>query len=163
MSATASPIDRLRELGGELFLRGDVIRYRIPAESQEARELLSEIRKDREAFIALLRDRESTPPSMEEVKAVLPPGVRLVSYQPKQPPFAVTIASVVTDAGKFFRAYLRDLKARLEKPEGYAAPPLADILAKLADAGLELQVEKPGAFVNAHGLLVSDSDLPEGF
>ncbi len=63
MSATASPIDRIRELGGELFLRGDVIRYRIPADSAEARQLLAEIRKDREAVITLLRDRESKPPS----------------------------------------------------------------------------------------------------
>lgn len=151
MSATASPIDRLRELGGELFLRGDVIRYRIPAGNPEAREVLAEIRKDREAVAAALRDQESKPPSLEQVQAALPAGVRLVSYQPKEAPFAVAPVSVVTDGGQFFRAYLRDLKARVKKPEGYHCPPLADILSKLADAGLELQIEKPGAFVNAHG------------
>lgn len=145
MSTTANPIDRLRELGGELFLQGDVIRYRIPAHSPEAHELLAEVRKDREAFKALLQDRESKPPSLEEVKAVLPPGVKLVNYEPKQAPFAVAPVSVVTNAGRFFRAYLRDLRWRLEHPEGYAAQALPDILAKLADAGLELKVKIPTA------------------
>jgi hypothetical protein len=148
MSTLISPIDRLKELGGELFLNGATVRYRIPAESQEARQIIAELRRDRDALAALLRDRESEPPSLEEVEAALPTGVRLVSYCPKQTPFAVAPVSVVTNAGKFFRAHLRDLKARLEKPEGYHCPLLVDILAKLADAGLELQI---GEIVNAHG------------
>ncbi|HUZ47308.1 MAG TPA: hypothetical protein VMW54_11790 [Terriglobia bacterium] len=142
MSATASPIDRLRELGGELFLSGDMIGYRIPA-TDEARELLEEIRKDRDAVIAMLRARESIAPSLEEIQAALPPGVRFISYRPKQGPFALAPVSVVTNAGIFYRAYLRDLKARLEKPEGYHCPPLADIVSKLGDAGLELKIERP--------------------
>jgi len=36
MRTTTSPIDRLHELGGELFLSGDVIRYRIPATEEAA-------------------------------------------------------------------------------------------------------------------------------
>jgi hypothetical protein len=143
MSTTANPIDRLQELGGELFLQDGFIRYRVPKGNPEARELLAEIRKDRQAFIALLRDRESKPPSLEEVKGVLPPGVKLVNYEPKQAPFAVAPVSVVSNAGRFFRAYLRDLRWRLEHPASYAAPPLTDILSKLADAGLELLVEAP--------------------
>jgi len=138
---TASPVDRIRELGGELFLVGDRLKYRIPAGNPEARQLIAEIRRDREAVIAMLRDIESKPPSLEEVKAGLPAGVRLVSYQPREVPFAVAPVSVVTNAGKFYRAYLADLSRRLAKPEGYHCPPLADILAKLADAGLELRVE----------------------
>ena len=141
MSTTASPIDRLRELGGELFLYGETVRYRIPADCQEARRIITELRRNRDALAAMLRDRESKPPSREEVEAALPAGVQVVSYQPKQPPFAVAPVSVVTDAGKFFRAYLRDLKVRLEKPEGYHCPPLMDILGKLSDAGLELKIE----------------------
>ena len=141
MSATANPIDRLRELGGELFLRGDAIRYRIPSGSREAHQVLAEIRKDREAITAMLRDQESKAPSLEEIRAALPAGVTLVSYETKQAPFAVAPVTVVTNAGQFFRAYLRDLKARLGKPEGSHCPPLADILAKLAGAGLELRIQ----------------------
>lgn len=149
---SASLIDRIRELGGELRLNGGKIHYRIPS-TPEADEIISEIRKDREAIIALLRDRESKPPSLSEVRAALPATVRVVSYHPKQAPFAVAPVSVVTNTGKFFQAYLRDLKARLEKPEGYHCPPLADILGKLYDAGLELQVEKPSPGV-------PDDDIP---
>lgn len=58
MSAAANQIDRLQQLGGSLFLDGDSIRYRIPADNPEAQQLLAEIGKDREAAIALLRDRE---------------------------------------------------------------------------------------------------------
>ena len=99
------------------------------------------IRRHRDAVAALLADRESRPPSVEEVKAMLPPGVTLVSYEPKQTPFKVAPVSVVTDAGKFFRAYLRDLRWRVEHPSGHAAPPLADILSKLAEAGIELALD----------------------
>jgi hypothetical protein len=160
MSTTASPIDRLRELGGELFLSGDVIRYRIPAASPEAHKLLAEIRKDREAVLAMLQDQEGYPPTLEEIQSALPSGVTLVSYQPKQTPFDVAPVNVVTNAGKFFRAYLKDLNRRLEHPNGHASPPLADILSKLADAGLELKIAKPGAFMNVLGLEVSDDDIP---
>jgi hypothetical protein len=138
-----SPVDRIRELGGELFLAGDRLKYRIPAGNPEARQLLAEIRRDREAVIAMLRDIESKPPPLEEVTAMLPAGVRLVSYRPKEAPFAVAPVSIVNDAGKFYRAYLADLSRRLAMPEGYYSPPLADILGKLADAGLELKVDGP--------------------
>ena len=147
---TASPVDRIRELGGELFLLGDRLKYRIPAGNLEAQQLIAEVRRDREAVIAILRDRDSEPPPLQEVKDALPAGVRLVSYQPKQAPFAVAPVSIVTQAGKFYRSYLADLSRRLEKPEGYDCPPLKDILAKLADAGLELQIDAP----NAHGVIV---------
>jgi hypothetical protein len=105
--------------------------------------LVTKLRRDRDAALAFLKDQENKPPSLEEVKAALPRGVTLVSYQPKQSPFAVAPVSVVNNAGKFFRAYLRDLAWRLEHPDGYTAPPLADILSKLADAGLELSAPLP--------------------
>lgn len=140
-----SAIDRLRELGGDLYLSAGRPRYRIPADSPEAQWLIAELRQDREAVIEMLRDRESKPPSLEEVAAMLPPRIRILRYEPKSVPFAVAPASVVTNAGKFYQAYLRDLRWREGHPDGYAVPPLTDILAKLADAGLDL---------------ISDGDLP---
>jgi hypothetical protein len=76
---------------------------------------------------------------------MLPPGVRVLRYEPKAVPFAVASVSVVTNAGKFFRVYLTNLALRVDQPAAYAAPSLADILSKLADAGLDL---------------ITDSDLP---
>lgn len=80
-------------------------------------------------------------PSLAEIEGMLPAGVFMVSYRPKTAPFAVSPISTVTDAGKFLRAYLRDLRSRLANPGTHAAPPLAEILAKLAAAGLELRIE----------------------
>jgi hypothetical protein len=142
MNPATSPIDRIRELGGELFLSGDRLKYRIPADDPEARHLLTEIRQNREAVIEMLRDAESRPPSLKEVQAMLPAGLRLLRYEPKPVPFAVAPVSVVTNGGRFFRRYLKDLAWRVAHPDGYAAPQLADILAKLADAGLELITER---------------------
>jgi hypothetical protein len=89
-----------------------------------------------------LRKGETNPPDLDEMRAMLPPDVRLVRYQPKRAPFAVATTSIVTNAGKFFRAYLDDLAWRLAHPDTHAAPPLTDILTKLADAGLDLWLVK---------------------
>jgi hypothetical protein len=133
-------LDQLSSFGCQVRLEGDKLKVHGP-DRPEVEGLVSELRREREAAIAFLRDRESKPPSLEEVKAVLPPGVTLVNYEPKQPPFAVAPVSIVTNAGNFYRAYLKDLALRLAKPKGYHCPPLADILSKLADAGLELKIE----------------------
>lgn len=141
MSAIPSALDRLEAIGGRLFSDGKHVRYSAP-DTEEARLILDELRQDREAVSAFVKDRESLPPTLEEVKAALPPGVQLLSYQPKTAPFAVQPVSVVTNSGRFYRAYLNDLARRMKKPKGYHFPPLSDILGKLADAGLELTISK---------------------
>lgn len=61
MSTTGiDPVDRIRELGGELFLDGDKIRYRIPGDTPEARELLEVLRRDRDEVIRVLRERQTS-------------------------------------------------------------------------------------------------------
>src|SRR5437879_13797707 len=46
----------------------------------------------------------------------LPLGVRMVRYEPKPPPVAIDVCSVVTDVEKFIQAELRELDARLHRP-----------------------------------------------
>ena len=138
MSALVNPIDRLRELGGEVFLDGGRLKYRIP-DTPEANQMIEEIRQNREAIREMLREQESTVPSLEEVKSYLPRGIKVARYEPKQAPFALAPISIVTNAGLFYRRYLADLRERLAKLEGHCCPPLGDILAKLAEAGLEIE------------------------
>ena len=72
----------------------------------------------------------------------LPPGVRLMSYRPKQAPVAVTVCSVVTDVPKFIEHCLAELSARLHSPvQIRAGDSVFELLSKLADCGLELVVE----------------------
>jgi len=140
LSTLASPIDRLRELGGDIFWDGEKVRYRIPAGNPEARELIADLRENRDALADMLRDQQSQPPSLGEIKTSLPPGVRVVTYQPREAPFALAPVCVVTDAGKFYRAYIQDLRWRVRHPAAHAAPPLPEILNKLAEAGLMLEI-----------------------
>jgi len=70
MSAVASPIERLRELGGNVFLDGGRLKYRIP-DTPEANQMIEEIRANRAAVLEMLREQESTAPSLEEVLAAL--------------------------------------------------------------------------------------------
>jgi hypothetical protein len=71
----------------------------------------------------------------------LPPGVRLVRYVPKAPPVEIVPISIVNDVDKFIRSCLRDLQFRLEHPKAYACAPLHEILAKLAEVGVELEID----------------------
>jgi hypothetical protein len=139
-------IERVAEVGGSLQLEGKdgehvalTLPRNCPPETESA--IVETVRANREVVPAMLHDIGSKAPSVEKVRASLPPSVRLVSYHPKPAPFAVAPVSIVTDAGKFYRAYLKDLAWRIEHPQGHAAPLLADILSKLADAGLELTVD----------------------
>lgn len=140
-------IERVAEVGGSLQLEGKHVALTLPRNCPPETEsaIVETVRANREVVSAMLHDMGSKAPSLEEVKTSLPPGVKLVSYNPKQAPFAVAPVSVVKDAGKFYRAYLKDLGWRIEHPEARAAPPLSDILAKLAEAGLELTFQSTGA------------------
>ena len=71
----------------------------------------------------------------------MPSGVTLVSYRPKEAPFAVAPVSVVINASRFFRAYLRDMACRLEHPDTHACALLYEILTKLAEVGVDLEID----------------------
>jgi hypothetical protein len=131
---------RVNAVGGSLRLDGERVKLRLPGNCPAESAIVECVRANRDAIASALRDSESQPPSLEEVKAMLPPGIQVLRYQPKTAPFAVAPVSVVTDAGKFFRFYLKELAWRLKHPDGHAAAPLADILAKLGDAGMELRI-----------------------
>jgi hypothetical protein len=76
----------------------------------------------------------------------LPEGVRLIRYEKKTGPVAVTVCSVITDVNKFIRHALGELDARLHSHVQIKAGDSAfDLLSKLADCGVELRLEWPPA------------------
>ena len=80
-------------VGGSLALNGNQIKYTIP---KPASWLVTELKYHREELIELLRE-ERTPPSM-------PPGVRLLKWEPKAPPIAIVHMGIVTNVDKFAAA-----------------------------------------------------------
>jgi hypothetical protein len=151
-------LDYIKEVGGSLTFEGERVKLRLPGNCPSEKIIVETIRANCDVVASMLRDRESKSPSLNEVTAMLPPKVRIVSYRPKTAPFAVAPVSIVTNTGKFFRAYIRDLAWKLEDTEGYSAPPLTDILIRLAEAGLELRIETP-AKLNEQGMAIGNDEI----
>jgi hypothetical protein len=94
----AELIEAVEEAGGTLELRDDRVRYQMPP---AATHLLEELRGQREQVKALLLERR--------IMAALPSGVRLVNWEPRTPPVALTRYSVVNDVDKFIESTLHQL------------------------------------------------------
>jgi len=140
MTNLLEAVIEFRERGGEFMVEGDRVKVRFPPERRKAlTPFLNTLRANRDAVAALVRARFCGVPAAAECPP-LPPGVRLVKYAPKAPPVAVAPVSIVTDVDKFIRAYLRDLGHRLQHPKTHACAPLPEILTKLAEVGLELEI-----------------------
>ena len=127
--------------GGEFALDGNRVNVLyLPEHREDLAPILATLRAHREAVERIVRERlagVSAPAGCPK----LSPRVRLIRYDPKTPPVAAQPCSIATDVDKFIRSYLRDLQFRLEHPEAYACAPLPEILAKLADVGVELALD----------------------
>jgi hypothetical protein len=64
----------------------------------------------------------------------MPPGVRLISWNLKEPPIAIETCTVVTDPARFASTALAQLEAALANPRrwvGWSVPQLLDRLAQV--------------------------------
>ncbi len=155
-------MDRLAGIGARVTAEGNDVAICFPEEHRRAVEGLGpEIRRLKPELLKELSDADSDTlfdglesrldGERDQVRGVrapaecppLPAGVKLVRYCPKDPPVAIAPISIVTDVDKFIRSYLRDLRFRLEHPGAYACAPLEEILAKLAEVGVELALDAP--------------------
>jgi hypothetical protein len=75
----------------------------------------------------------------------MPIGVKLVRYEPRKPPVAVDVCTVVTDVPKFIERELRDLDSRLNSPwairGGWSVP---EILDRLRQVGVGVEIDLKG-------------------
>jgi len=144
MTSGTALLDQFESLGGRVTLaEGERLRCEFPKGMAEARTLLEAIRQHKAELLEILRERQAALGSAAPPECPpLPPGAQLVRYAPKTPPIAVQPCSIVTDVDKFIGAYLRDLAWRLAHPNTYACASLPEILAKLAEVGVELEIEQ---------------------
>ena len=85
--------------GGNLWLSGASLAYRIP---ESARPLLEELRERKYEVLELLRQRPE-----------MPAGIRLVRWEPVAAPVRLNCCLTVIDTEQFIRATLRQIEARL--------------------------------------------------
>jgi hypothetical protein len=131
MTSAESVIERIEEAGGVLALNGQRIRCQLP---EDATDLLDELRTHKDEVLLLLLQRERI--------LVMPPSVRLVSWNLKDPPVAIETCTVVTDPILFARTTVEQLRIVLAEPRrwiGWSVPQLID---RLAQVGVVVVLEE---------------------
>lgn len=132
-------IAELEDAGGSLSLVGERVVCELPPEVPE--ETLNKLRAEREEVKRILRERQlGRPPA-------LPSGVRLVSWEPKTPPVAITRSSIVTDVPLFCENTLRQLQHAVAGDNQFLAGnwSVRELLDRLEQVGLKVQVESPNS------------------
>jgi hypothetical protein len=125
MNVAESVVERIEGAGGELAVNGERIRVRLP---EDAAHLLEELRAHKDEVLSLLRRREI--PAM-------PPGVRLVRWEPKPAPVILTHYAVVTDVLRFISMTLLELKAALAGKQSLAGHRSArELVDRLEECGI---------------------------
>jgi hypothetical protein len=124
-------LEAVQNVGGSLALSGERIQYALP---DSAVWLVPELKRNRKELIGLLRG-ERTPPPM-------PPGVRLLKWEPKDPPIAIVRMGIVSNVDKFIGATLRELRASLDGKDFLAGNwSLRELVDRLEQAGVSVTVE----------------------
>jgi hypothetical protein len=124
-------LEAIENVGGSLKLNGERIQYVLP---DSAVWLVLELKHNREELIGLLRKR-AAPPQM-------PPGVRLLKWEPKTPPVAIVRMGIVSNVDKFVDATLRQVRARLEGKDFLAGNwSLRELVDRLEQVGVLVSIE----------------------
>lgn len=130
--------------GATFRLDGEKVRVWYPDE--ERREELA-------AQVSFLRERRAEVAALLKARGIIPampPGVRLVSWNLKEPPIAIEYHAVVTDPAKFASATLGELRERLKNPKrkyGWSVPQLID---RLSQVGVTVVLESTDKLSEAH-------------
>ena len=123
-------LDAIEHVGRSLELNGGQIKYAIP---KRATWLILELKENWEELIGLLREVKTRPP--------MPPVVRLLNWEQKEPPVAIVHMVIVNNVDKLIAATLGQLRARLEGKESLAGNwSLREIVDRLQQVGVVLQI-----------------------
>jgi hypothetical protein len=123
-----------------IALRLDREKVRIWFPKSDQREQLAPqvifLRAHRNEVVEFLRLRDSIP--------AMPPGVRLVRWDLKQPPVAIETCSVVTHPALFARSTLEQLRTALAQPTRWVGWSIPQLMDRLAQVGVNVALESAG-------------------
>jgi hypothetical protein len=120
-------LDTVFASGGILWLEGDKVRARLP---ESLRPLVSMIGERKPEIVEILEQRP-----------VMPAGIRLLSYQPKEPPVELGNGETVIDSKRFVQSTLRQIEARLHGKNWLAGNlPLSGLVERLAAVGCVIEL-----------------------
>ena len=126
-------VAEVEAMGVEFRLAGGRVKASIPSDMQcHMAPVLERLRANRGQLVDLLRQR---------YRPAMPPGVRLVAWEPKTPPVALATCSVVNDTEKFIISTLRQLDAAL-RGRSWAADnwSVRDLCERLEQVGVLVQI-----------------------
>jgi glutathione S-transferase len=137
MSAAArSLIQAVAANGGRITVVGNRLAIN---PGKAGKQIADELRLHKAEIIELLelaQSKQGAPP--------LPAGVRLIQWEPRQAPFALSKYAVVTDAEKFIATTLKQLDARLQRTTWVAGNwSLSELVCRLESAGCYVVIEDP--------------------
>jgi hypothetical protein len=131
----ADVVSEIEGAGAALRLDGEKVLVRYPDDER---------RKELSGRIALLRSQRTEVAAYLKVRSVIPPmpeGVRLVRWELKSAPIAVTRVEIVTDVPRFVTMTLLELKAALAGkrwPAGNRSP--RELVERLEECGVVVEV-----------------------
>ena len=109
--------------GGELWIAGERLGYRLP---ESAASLVEELRASKWELLELLRQRPA-----------MPPGVRLVRWEPLSAPVQLNRWLTVLDTCRFVESKIKQLTARLRGDDfGAGNWSLSELLESLERVGV---------------------------
>jgi hypothetical protein len=128
-------VSELEAAGAALRLDGERVRIWYPDEELRSKLTgqVAWLRQRRGELSDLLKFRNCCPP--------IPAGVRLVSWNLKQPPVLVECSAVVTDPGLFARTTLEQLRIALAAPKRWVGWTIPQLIDRLAQVGVRVALE----------------------
>jgi hypothetical protein len=131
MNSAVEIMEAVTSRGGQLWLDGELLRYRLPVNMES---LVDTLRTHKPEIVELLSSRPA-----------MPAGVRLLSYRPKEPPVALGNGETVIDSKRFVQATMRQLEAKLCGASGwnYGWRSLPELLERLAAVGCIVALDNP--------------------
>jgi hypothetical protein len=114
------------------------------APARVVQHVLEDLRQHKTEIVELLQSGSNPDPERTERMPTMPPGVRLIRWEPKARPVQLSRCSTVTDVDKFIRSTLRQVEARLHGKSWLAGGwTLSTLLERLEVCGCFVKLDNP--------------------